>query len=603
MYIFLILFSILITYSLFIYNKKENKINDYIKYISISSVLTVFFLHFLILIINGNQVNMNYEFENITPLFIIKYIFLSIISSLLSIMSYKIIKNMTINQNNKLIIKPRMIINLILSGILINLIFTEKYFIDNYDNVPLEQLIFHLKVPIDGTSSSVFIDYFLNSLLPTVILTLIIIFLVIPITKYSLKLKLKKKVYNLFPINFNKKIVTIIMIILNFTTLGYIIYRFDVMGFIRYQTKLSEFIEKNYVDPKNVKIEFPTNKKNLIYIYLESMESTYMDDEHNGVLKNNLIPNLYELAEKEINFSNNSLVGGFSEASYSCWTASSMMAQTSGLPMKFDTLAGIDNMKNGLILPTVVTLGDILEKNGYKNYLYMGSEASFANRDIYFKEHGNYEIFDYNEAIKEGKIDEDYHVWWGFEDKKLIEFAKEKLSNISKSDEPFNFTMLTVDMHPNGGYLDETCEEKYEKNIENVISCNDQMISNFIDWIKNQDFYNDTTIIIVGDHLNMDSSFIESENDRYVYNTIINSSIDPINEKNRTFNTLDMFPTTLASIGVEIKGDRLGLGTNMFSNKETFAEKYSIEYINSEIYKKSKFYQKLISERSEKNEK
>lgn len=83
-------------------------------------------------------------------------------------------------------------------------------------------------------------------------------------------------------------------------------------------------------------------------------------------------------------------------------------------------------------------------------------------------------------------------------------------------------------------------KKNMKKNIENVISCNDQMISNFIDWIKNQDFYNDTTIIIVGDHLNMDSSFIESENERYVYNTIINSSIEPINEKKRTFNTLDM---------------------------------------------------------------
>lgn len=31
-------------------------------------------------------------------------------------------------------------------------------------------------------------------------------------------------------------------------------------------------------------------------------------------------------------------------------------------------------------------------------------------------------------------------------------------------------------------------------------------------------------------------------------------------------------------------------------------EKYSIEYINSEIYKKSKFYQKLLSEKGEKNE-
>ena len=53
---------------------------------------------------------------------------------------------------------------------------------------------------------------------------------------------------------------------------------------------------------------------------------------------------------------------------------------------------------------------------------------------------------------------------------------------------------------------------------------------------------------------------------------------------------MDYFPTLLASIGVEIEGDRLGLGTNLFSNEKTLMEKYSIESINSEFIKHSKFY-------------
>ena len=35
---------------------------------------------------------------------------------------------------------------------------------------------------------------------------------------------------------------------------------------------------------------------------------------------------------------------------------------------------------------------------------------------------------------------------------------------------------------------------------------------------------------------------------------------------------MDMFPTTLASLGAVIDGDRLGLGTNLFSDKPTLAE-------------------------------
>ena len=39
----------------------------------------------------------------------------------------------------------------------------------------------------------------------------------------------------------------------------------------------STFIDDNYVDPSSVNITFPEQKRNLIYIFLESMEMTYAD--------------------------------------------------------------------------------------------------------------------------------------------------------------------------------------------------------------------------------------------------------------------------------------------------------------------------------------
>ena len=58
----------------------------------------------------------------------------------------------------------------------------------------------------------------------------------------------------------------------------------------------------------------------------------------------------------------------------------------------------------------------------------------------YFKQHGHYYIFDYYTAIEKKKID-DYFVWWGYEDKKLFEYAKEELVKLSNGDQPFNFTL------------------------------------------------------------------------------------------------------------------------------------------------------------------
>ena len=53
---------------------------------------------------------------------------------------------------------------------------------------------------------------------------------------------------------------------------------------------------------------------------------------------------------------------------------------------------------------------------------------------------------------------------------------------------------------------------------------------------------------------------------------------------------MDMFPTTLAAIGCTIEGDRLGLGTNLFSEKPTLAEEKGLDYLNEQIAKRSVYY-------------
>ena len=64
--------------------------------------------------------------------------------------------------------------------------------------------------------------------------------------------------------------------------------------------------------------------------------------------------------------------------------------------------------------------------------------------------------------------------------------------------------------------------------------------------------------------------------------------------ENRTFTTLDMFPTTLAALGVEIEGDRLALGTDLFSERETLAEEYGLDVMNQELMRKSEFYNRKL---------
>ena len=107
-----------------------------------------------------------------------------------------------------------------------------------------------------------------------------------------------------------------------------------------------------------------------------------------------------------------------------------------------------------------------------------------------------------------------------------------------------------------------------------------------------------SSIVIVGDHLGMQTGFYteKTKNEYYrtIYNVVINPAIEKNNNINRIFTAMDMYPTMLASIGAKIEGERLGLGTNLYSGIPTLAEEYGISYLNEELAKNSRFYNKKI---------
>ena len=51
-----------------------------------------------------------------------------------------------------------------------------------------------------------------------------------------------------------------------------------------------------------------------------------------------------------------------------------------------------------------------------------------------------------------------------------------------------------------------------------------------------------------------------------------------------------MFPTTLSAMGAEIKGGRLGLGTDLFSDKKTLAEEMGRENFTEQIQLSSDYF-------------
>ena len=373
-----------------------------------------------------------------------------------------------------------------------------------------------------------------------------------------------------------------------------------IFNYIENSSKNSNFFEANYVNPKEVELEFPKKKRNLIYIFSESMESTYANKKNGGAYNYNYIKELTSLAKdnNSINFSANNLIGGAHMAYDTSWTIAATIAQTSGVPLK--SAFGQNDIKsyeNGLV-NGAYSIGEILEKEGYKNYIMVGSDLTFGGRRVYYQNHGNYKVYDYYTAKEDEVIDEDYYVNWGLEDAVLFDYAKQELTKIAENDEPFNFTMLTVDTHANDGYVSNFCKNVTDDKYLNAIACSSEQLGEFINWIKKQDFYENTTIVLVGDHLSMNTYSFDNINpnyDRRVFNIFINSAIDTNCNKNREFNSFDYYPTTLASLGVKINGERLGLGTNLFSCQKTLSELYGNDFIDEELKGSSEFYDECIN--------
>lgn len=459
------------------------------------------------------------------------------------------------------------------------LVFSIKWVLKTWVNLTMEEMLYTLTA-LEGTADDMVVQYVVASVIPSVLIMIILLGLgILFYRKYEIRQR----------IQIGSSLFVVVLVIWYGVRFW---VELDVSRYLVNQSSEAVFIDQYYVNPADATIEFPEEKRNLIYIYLESMETTYADIENGGGFQYNCIPELTELAQNNEDFSGAqpALNGGYALTG-STWTMGALFAQTSGIPLQI-SINSNDMETQDVFFQGMVNLGDILEEQGYKQAFMIGSEGRFGGRKLFFEEHGSYNVLDYEYAIEEELIPNTYMVSWGYEDGKLFEFAKEEVAKLASQDEPFNFTMLTVDTHFEDGYVCESCGTAFGDNqYANVMACSSSKVAAFVEWIQQQTFYENTTIVISGDHLTMDSDFcnnIEDAYDRKTYTCFINPGcINEMPEKERVYTTMDLFPTTLASLGAQIEGERLGLGTNLFSDTQTLTETYGVTYVDNEVSKQS----------------
>lgn len=364
-------------------------------------------------------------------------------------------------------------------------------------------------------------------------------------------------------------------LILFLGSIAFFVYTFGVVEYIYGIGNISEIYEKEYVSPAS---KAPEEKRNLIVLYLESLEDNYKNYDGKGT---NLLPNLSKIANENYYFE------GFQQLFFSNATISAQVAGTCGLIYKneFDTknLSAIINN----VLPQATCYSDILNKENYKTYFVQGTSVDFANTRNFMRQHGFSNLYGSDELDKNSQYRNSDG--WGIKDSVLYEISKRKILELAQEKRPFLVVISTFDTHPPVANLDERCAKKFGDDRDTIV-CADQMAADFITWIQKQDFYRNTTIVAIGDHIQMGgNSIYPDKQKRKIFNVIVNP-VSGLVPQEHEWVTFDLTPTILEAIGY--KSDKFGLGRSLWKEEPTLFEKYGSS-LDIEFQKNSSFYKSL----------
>lgn len=296
------------------------------------------------------------------------------------------------------------------------------------------------------------------------------------------------------------------------------------------------------------------NKKNIVYIYLESFERTYLNDD----LFPGLAPNIREIESQSLTFTDIRQVFG------SGWTIAGMVNTQCGIPL---VTPGGGNSMSGTdkFLPKALCLGDILKANGYELDYLGGASLKFAGKGKFYWSHG----FTRVEGIEElsAKVtDHRYRNAWGLYDDTLFDLVKDRYDERIAANEPFGLFVLTLDTHHPTGNLSKYCRDLSYRDgrnqILNSVHCADSMVAELVSYIRQHKGYAETIIVISSDHLAMPNTAWDDlkKSDRRNLLMIISEGAKT-GVMNEPAALIDVAPTVLGLMSEGVVG--LGFGRNL----------------------------------------
>lgn len=255
-------------------------------------------------------------------------------------------------------------------------------------------------------------------------------------------------------------------------------------------------------------------------------------------------------------------------------------------------------------------LPDVLRKNGYFTASLHANNGSFWNRNLMYEQLG-YDRF-YTE--EDYFITEENSVGWGLKD---IDFMEQSIDHLLEMEQPFHAKLITLTNHfPFELDEEDHYIEPYNSNSNTLnkyfptVRYTDEAIRIFFDQLKESGLYEDSIIVIYGDHYGI------STNHNKAMSMYLDKKVTPYVEmelqqvpfiihipglEGETISTIggqiDVRPTLLYLLGIEDDNQTI-FGSNLFSKdrKEIVIMRDGSFITRDAIYKNDICYSRVTEE-------
>jgi phosphoglycerol transferase len=333
------------------------------------------------------------------------------------------------------------------------------------------------------------------------------------------------------------------------------------LGFADVHAQGNARFEAHYREPELGRD--PRRRRNLVFIYAEGLEQTYMDE----ALFPGLTVGLRGLRGASTVFTDIQQTTGTS------FTIGGIVGSQCGIPL---VTASHANSMSGMneFLPEARCLGDLLASRGYHLAYLGGADLKFAGKGKFLSGHGFKEVLGRQE-LQPTLANPKYGSSWGLHDDTLLDLAYDKFTQLSAGSAPFGLFLLTLDTHhPDGHVSRATADIRYEGGrtpILNAVAGSDRLLTRFVERLLGPAKETDTLIVIAADHLALSNGATKrlERGERRLLFMILDPRRPEHTEVRKPGTTFDIGPTVLHALGYSAE---IGLGRNLLGSEVSLRE-------------------------------